>query len=482
MQSIFGLSFLLPALVASSAVKLITFDGDATTTHEFKELNDPVMGGKSSGTWTVDASGFGVFDGEVVDVPSLSAPGFIKAAADGTYPDASAEINGDVVLTVRSSTPDYAGFRMTFVSGTASPSYSCSGGGSLPFSRGCFKAKFSVPAGDDFKEVRIPLASFSDKWSPATGEQTTTCADDSDVCPSASKLSKIERVEIWAEGALGKVHLEIKEIAFSTGSQSEVLSLRGSSAVASDICNLYGIDGDACQQSSVDCKYAKYAKAFEKSLKDGTCLDQGYTVQGSCQTKSFPVVGDIIICKYTKATQVLSLEAKSSGTCPGSPAFVHASAEISLDFSNACNEVSAVILDRLNRQQTGAWIDPHNGGNYTFLKATSANGLLFSRAAGSQAKTPKGPDYDDQLMFTFDPTSEGGCKVSACSESHVTSVIDYGTNYCNMHDLICNNVAYCGDSKLNYTEMVISCGTLGVNCKTSVEATCFQLKQPTQMS
>ena len=118
------------------------------------------------------------------------------AAADGTYPDASAEINDDVVLTVRSSTPDYAGFRMTFVSGTASSSYSCSGGGSLPFSRGCFKAKFSVPAGDDFTEVRIPLMSFSDKCSPATGEQTTTCADDSDVCPSASKLSKIERVEI----------------------------------------------------------------------------------------------------------------------------------------------------------------------------------------------------------------------------------------------------------------------------------------------
>lgn len=47
----------------SSGVKLITFDGDATTTHEFKELNDPVMCGKSSGTWTVDASGFGVFDG-----------------------------------------------------------------------------------------------------------------------------------------------------------------------------------------------------------------------------------------------------------------------------------------------------------------------------------------------------------------------------------------------------------------------------------
>ena len=49
--------------------------------------------------------------GEVVDVPSLKAPGFIKAAADGKFADASAELDGDLVLTVRSSTPEYKGFQ-----------------------------------------------------------------------------------------------------------------------------------------------------------------------------------------------------------------------------------------------------------------------------------------------------------------------------------------------------------------------------------
>lgn len=68
-----------------------------------------------------------VIDSEVKDVPSLKAPGFIKAAADGKYADASALIGGDVVLTVRSSTPTYAGFRITVASGTASPDYSCAG-------------------------------------------------------------------------------------------------------------------------------------------------------------------------------------------------------------------------------------------------------------------------------------------------------------------------------------------------------------------
>merc|ERR1712025_723614 len=117
------------------------------------------------------------------------------------------------VLSVRTSTPDYAGYRVTFVSGAVSADFACAAGGSLPLSRGCFKNKFSVPAGSDFVEVKIPFNSFSDKWSSATGEQTTTCADDSDVCPTASKLSKIKRIEFWGEGAPGKLHLEVKSVS-----------------------------------------------------------------------------------------------------------------------------------------------------------------------------------------------------------------------------------------------------------------------------
>lgn len=209
------LTFLSGALSSQSqaGVSLATFDGASGTTFKFTELNDPVMGGKSTGTWHVDsAAKAGVMDGDVVDVPSLKAPGFIKAAADGTFPDASSALGGDLVLKVRSTTPDYAGFRVSFASGTLAASYACAGGGSIPFSRGCFKSNFSVPAGSDFTEVRVPFASFSDKWSPATGEQTTTCAADKDVCPTAKTLGKIIRLEVWAEGKVGKVHLEVASI------------------------------------------------------------------------------------------------------------------------------------------------------------------------------------------------------------------------------------------------------------------------------
>lgn len=42
-------------------------------------LSLQVMGGKSTGTFNVE-NGLGIFDGEVVDVPFLKAPGFIKAS------------------------------------------------------------------------------------------------------------------------------------------------------------------------------------------------------------------------------------------------------------------------------------------------------------------------------------------------------------------------------------------------------------------
>jgi len=204
-------------LKANAAGSLVTFDGAEETTFAFTELNDPVMGGKSTGTWSL-GDGFGILDGEVVNVPSLQAPGFIKAQAPGNFPDVSDFIDGSLVLSVRTTNPDYEGFRVTFVSGAASPNFSCSAGGSLPLSRGCYKQKFSVPAGDDFTDIKIPFNTFSDKWSSATGEQTTTCADDADVCPTAKKLGNIQMIELWGEGAPGKVRLEVNSISAESAS------------------------------------------------------------------------------------------------------------------------------------------------------------------------------------------------------------------------------------------------------------------------
>merc|ERR1712193_343712 len=87
-----------------------------------------------------------------------------------------------------------------------------------------------------------------------------------------------------------------------------------------DTCSLYAIDDATCGQSDLDCQYMKYAKAAEKSLKDGTCADQGYTVKGDTETKHYPVIGDIVITKYTKPSEftvsdTCSLYAIQGDTC-----------------------------------------------------------------------------------------------------------------------------------------------------------------------
>jgi len=218
------LSLVLCAAASASDLPLVTFDrSGSASSHSFTELNDPVMGGQSTGTWSL-GNGYGIFDGEVVDVPSLSAPGFIKAASDGTFPDASSFSGGSLILSVRSTTPTYAGFRVALASGTVAPSYACAGGGSIPFSRGCFKASFKVPAGETFSEVEVPLSSFSDMWSPATGEHSKECSEDTTVCLAAKSLSGIKRVELWAEGVKGKIHLEVAAITFRTASEVTLLA------------------------------------------------------------------------------------------------------------------------------------------------------------------------------------------------------------------------------------------------------------------
>ena len=39
-------------MATATTIPLVTFDGAAGTTHKFTELNDPVMGGRSTGTWS----------------------------------------------------------------------------------------------------------------------------------------------------------------------------------------------------------------------------------------------------------------------------------------------------------------------------------------------------------------------------------------------------------------------------------------------
>jgi len=64
---------------------------------------------------------------------------------------------------------------------------------------------------------------------------------------------------------------------------------------------LYKTSGDECGEATLDSKYASYAEKFA-GLKEGTCASQGYTVADGSQTMKVPVLGDITIAKFKKAT------------------------------------------------------------------------------------------------------------------------------------------------------------------------------------
>jgi peptide methionine sulfoxide reductase MsrB len=219
-------TLLLAATASAASVPLVTFDNGPGTTHTFSELNDPVMGGKSTGTFTVSGNSTGIFQGQVNIVPSLKAPGFIETWADDhskhPYADASSAVDGDLVLVVRSDTPDYKGFHVSFAAGALIPNLACAGGGSFPGSSGCYKTSFVVPKTDAgaFTEVRIPFSQFTDKWSPSTGKPTKLCSDDISVCPTKKALSNIQALGFWGEGVEGKLHLEIKSVSADTSSST----------------------------------------------------------------------------------------------------------------------------------------------------------------------------------------------------------------------------------------------------------------------
>ena len=176
----------------------------------------------------------GVFDGEVVDVPSLKAPGFIKmATSDGffsskSYPDISS--CKSFTITAKASN-DYKGYRVSF--GNAHPS-----GGKF-FAYG-YKANFEPTVGD-FGTISIDFNDFTDLWDDATGDAIKTCKEDAKYCPDEKTLKNIKTFSIWAEGVAGDVHLEIKSVG-ATGCtasslKQEKLFLRGSNDPFNNTCS-----------------------------------------------------------------------------------------------------------------------------------------------------------------------------------------------------------------------------------------------------
>ena len=225
------LSTLIAATVFTSAVATdVVLEDFSKPMHSYKQMNDPVMGGESTGTFKIE-NGVGIFDGKVVDVPKLKAPGFITfATSDGffsskSYPDISS--CKSFTITAKASN-DYKGYRVSF--GNAHPS-----GGKF-FAYG-YKANFQPTVGE-FGTISIDFDSFTDLWDDATGNAIKTCKEDSQYCPDEKTLKNIKTFSIWAEGVAGDVHLEIKSVgATGCSSKQQKSLLRGAIALGQDVFN-----------------------------------------------------------------------------------------------------------------------------------------------------------------------------------------------------------------------------------------------------
>ncbi len=177
----------------------ISIESFANPQLSWEAMNDPVMGGRSHAKVSVE-NGMGVFDGEVVDVPFLHAPGFITMRGHGgSLPDVST--CDSLQLRLRASEP-YAGYRISF------------GNRHVPgnrFARG-YKADFDAPIGPEMGTVVIPFHDFTVRWDDATGDPIVTCKEDENFCPDKETLKDMKTISLWGEGVSGKVHLEIESI------------------------------------------------------------------------------------------------------------------------------------------------------------------------------------------------------------------------------------------------------------------------------
>ena len=129
--------------------------------------------------------------------------------------------------------------------------------------------------------------------------------------------------------------------------------------------------------------------------------------------------------------------------CPGSKALVHASATVSATAHASCADVKAEMLARVQGQGDELWHDPHNNGTYAVTHEAPLS-LSLSRLTGDKK-------YTDMMTVTLAEGPGGTCSIAGCSESQVTSILDFGTNYCNLKMLYCGSADGCKPVSHDFT-------------------------------
>lgn len=163
------------------------------------------------------------------------------------------------------------------------------------------------------------------------------------------------------------------------------------------------------------------------------------TTQAGCPTASLLEPSQKAVKLLTRFSEN-PFTSSANDACPGSSSWVHAKCSLAVNLQAPCDTVKKEIIGRINGEN--GWYDPHNKGTYSLLDGSSL--LLKIKRVTGDGK------YTDLLNFQLASSGSDTCEAQACSESQTTSVLDYSTNYCNLHDLYCGTDAGC---KFVYTDM-----------------------------
>jgi hypothetical protein len=188
--------------------EIVIEDFSATPLHHlWTTMNDPVMGGRSTSSVTIDEDGSMVhFRGHVANVPFLHVPGFVTmVSATDVFPNVSS--CSALAVTLRTNV-DYAGYYLSF--GTVH----VPGGGHARGYKTPLPLTPSSKNDDEFSfiDMILPFSSFSSKWDEATGKIQVQCRDDTRYCPTVESLTNLQTISFWGEGVEGDVSLDIRSI------------------------------------------------------------------------------------------------------------------------------------------------------------------------------------------------------------------------------------------------------------------------------
>jgi hypothetical protein len=179
----------------ASSVTLATFDGAEETSLEWRPVNDPVMGGQSTSTFSNEPP-IGVFQGEVKVVAFLGEPGFCNLETTGSiaFPDVTGT-DGITVTAKQTLDGGLSNFDVRFATTQSDAAR-----------RGAaWEADFTMVEGQD--SYFVPYSAFTCQW---RGNKLDTCGN------IAEQLSSVTQLVVGSGGVAGKFRLELTSLAATT--------------------------------------------------------------------------------------------------------------------------------------------------------------------------------------------------------------------------------------------------------------------------